>query len=111
MAFILLGAPEFGVGAVEPIQHTEDPETLVEPEVVEVVELGGGQEGEVISTVGDGGADQSQGVPHGGGGQVGAQDHRPHYHRQHVGDLTANRRNKQVLVARKFIGREFRLQM
>ncbi len=31
MALILLGLPEFGVGAVEPIQHTEDPETLVEP--------------------------------------------------------------------------------
>lgn len=31
VALILLGLPEFGVGAVEPIQHTEDPETLVEP--------------------------------------------------------------------------------
>lgn len=65
------------------------------PEVVEVVELGGGQEGEVVSTVGDGGADQSQAEPQGGGGQVGAQDHRPEDHRQHVGDLTAKRRNKQ----------------
>lgn len=60
MAFVLLGLPEFGVGAVEPIQHTKDPETLVEPEVVEVVELRGGQEGEVVSTVRDGGADKSQ---------------------------------------------------
>lgn len=28
---VLLGLPEFGVGAVEPVQHAENPETLVEP--------------------------------------------------------------------------------
>lgn len=91
VAFVLLGLPEFSVGAVEPIQHSEDPETLVEPEVVEVVELGGGEEGEVVSTVGDGGADQSQAVPHAGGGQVGAQDHRPQCHRPNVGDHVLQR--------------------
>lgn len=63
-------------------------------EVVEVVEFRGGQEGQVVSTVGDGGADQSQAVPQGGGGDMGAQDHRPQCHRQHVGDLTAKRNNK-----------------
>lgn len=31
VALVLLGLPEFGVGAVEPIQHAEDPKTLVEP--------------------------------------------------------------------------------
>lgn len=31
MALVLLGLPEFGVGAVEPIQHAKHPETLVEP--------------------------------------------------------------------------------
>ena len=31
VALVLFGLPEFGVGAVEPIQHAEDPETLVEP--------------------------------------------------------------------------------
>lgn len=40
------------------------------PEMVKVVELGGGQEGEVVSAVGDGGADQGHAVPHGGGGDV-----------------------------------------
>lgn len=55
------------------------------------MELGGGQEGEMVATVGDGGADQSQAVPGGGGGDVGAQKHRPDCHRQHVGDLTAGR--------------------
>lgn len=55
--------------------------------MVEVVELGRGQEGEVVSTVGNAGADESQAVPHGGGGQVGAQDHRTSHHRQHVGEL------------------------
>lgn len=58
------------------------------PEVVEVMELRRGQEGEVISTVGDSGANQSYAVPHGGRGQVGAQEDRPESHRQHVGDLT-----------------------
>lgn len=40
MAFILLGLPEFGVGTVESVQHSQDPEALVELEVVVVVELG-----------------------------------------------------------------------
>lgn len=31
MALVLLGTPELGVGAVEPVEDTEDPETLVEP--------------------------------------------------------------------------------
>lgn len=57
------------------------------PEMVKVMELGGGQEGEVVSTVGDGGADQGHAVPHGGGGHVRAQDHRPDDHRQQVGEL------------------------
>lgn len=30
--FVLLGLPELGVGAVEPIENAEDAETLVEPE-------------------------------------------------------------------------------
>ncbi len=72
-------------------------------EVVEVVELGGGQEGEVVSTVRDGGADQSHAIPHGGGGQVGAQEHRPDSHRQHVGELTAKRKNKRVLKAEEVV--------
>lgn len=48
--------------------------------MVEVMKLGGGQEGEVVATVGDCGADQSQAVPRGGGGDVGAQNHRPRHH-------------------------------
>lgn len=51
------------------------------------MELGGGQEGEVVSTVGDGGADQGHAVPHGGGGHVRAQDHWPDDYRQQVGEL------------------------
>ena len=31
MALVLLGLSEFGVSAVEPVQHAENPETLVEP--------------------------------------------------------------------------------
>lgn len=31
MALVLLGTPELGVGAVEPVEDAEDPETLVEP--------------------------------------------------------------------------------
>lgn len=72
------------------------------PEVVEVVELGWRQEGEVVSTVGDSGADQSHAVPHGGGGQVGAQDHRPDYYWQRVGDLTAKKKSIQVLMSKEF---------
>lgn len=34
VAFILLGLPEFGVSAVEPVQNAKDPVTLVEPEHV-----------------------------------------------------------------------------
>lgn len=51
------------------------------PEMVKVMELWGRQEGEVVSTVGDGGADQGHAVPHGGGGDVRAQDHWPDHHR------------------------------
>lgn len=58
------------------------------------MELWRGQEGEVVSTVGDGGAEESQAVPHGGGGHVRAQDHRPHHHRQHVGELTDEEQKK-----------------
>ena len=31
VALVLLGTPELGVGAVEPVEDAEDPETLVEP--------------------------------------------------------------------------------
>lgn len=55
------------------------------------MELRRRQEGKVVSAVGDGGADQSYAVPQGGGGQVGAQEHWPAYHRQQVGDLTAEK--------------------
>lgn len=71
---VLLGLPELAVCAVEPVQHTKHPETLVELEVVEVVELGGGQEGKMVAAVGHSGADQCQAVPQAGGGQVGAQE-------------------------------------
>lgn len=54
---------------------------------MEVMELRGGQEGEVVATVGDGGADESHTVPHAGGGQVRAQEDRPDHHGQRVGDL------------------------
>lgn len=64
--------------------------------MVKVVELGRGQEGEVVSTVGDGGADQGHAVPHGGGGDVRAQDHRPDDHRQQVGELQQRRVNAWV---------------
>ncbi len=32
VALVLLCLPKFAVGSVEPIEHTEDPKTLVEPE-------------------------------------------------------------------------------
>lgn len=51
------------------------------------MELWRRQEGEVVSTVGDGGADQSQGVPEGGGGHMGAQDHGTSHCWHHVGKL------------------------
>lgn len=54
---------------------------------MEVMELWGGQEGQVVAAVGDGGADESHAVPHAGGGQVRAQDDRPDHHGQRVGDL------------------------
>ena len=66
------------------------------------MELGGGQEWQVIAAVGDGGAEQSQAVPHGGGGQVGAQDHRPDYRRQHVGDLMAKKKKRKNSVGQKY---------
>lgn len=52
------------------------------------MEFRGRQEGEVVSTVGEGGANQSHAVPQAGGDQVGTEDHRPERHRQHVGELT-----------------------
>lgn len=69
------------------------------PEMVKVMEFRGGQEGEVVSTVGDGGADQSNAVPHAGGGDVGAQDDRPHDHREQVGELQqGEKRNTRLRV-------------
>lgn len=59
--------------------------------MVKVMEFWGRQEGKVVSTVGDGGADQSHAVPHAGGGDVGAQDHWPNHHRQQVGELQQRR--------------------
>lgn len=82
VALVLLGLTELAVCAVEPVQDAENAKTLIEPEVVEVMELRRRQERKVVSAVGDGGADQSYAVPQGGGGQVGAQKHRPAYHRQ-----------------------------
>lgn len=60
--------------------------------MVKVMEFWGRQEGEVVSAVGDGGADQSHAVPHAGGGDVGAQDDRPDHHGQQVGELQHRRR-------------------
>ncbi|TNN39169.1 hypothetical protein EYF80_050657 [Liparis tanakae] len=90
------------------LEAGNDPIIYVDsPEVVEVVELGGGEEGQVVAAVGDGGADQSQGVPHAGGGQVGAQDHRPQSHRQHVGAVEQpdgkKRRKKRKMISSKMV--------
>lgn len=57
------------------------------PEMMEIMGLRGGQEREVVPTVGDGGTEQCQAVPQGGRGHMGAQDNGPHYHWQHVRDL------------------------
>lgn len=62
-------------------------EWLCSPEVVEVVELWWWQQRQVVSAVGDGGAEQSQAVPQAGGGQVGAQDHWSDQNWQRVGEL------------------------
>lgn len=51
------------------------------------MELWRGQQRQVVSAVGDGGAEQSQAVPQAGGGQVGAQDHWSDQNRQRVGEL------------------------
>ena len=51
------------------------------------MELWGGQEGQVVATVRDGGADESQAVPQAGGAQVGTQEHRAGHGWQHVGEL------------------------
>lgn len=59
-----------------------------------------GQEGEVVSTVGDVGADQSQAVPEGGGGQVGAHDQGSNHHRQCVGDLSVKKNQRRSQVVR-----------
>lgn len=67
--------------------------------MVKVMEFWGRQEGEVVPTVGDGGADQSQTVPHAGGGDVGAQDHWPDDHRQQVGELQKRRTNVWVCTS------------
>lgn len=32
VSLVLLALPELAVGAMEPVQHAQDPETLVEPE-------------------------------------------------------------------------------
>lgn len=51
MALVLLGGKEVSVGAVEMIQDTEHSKVVCELEVVEVVCLGRGQEGEVVAGV------------------------------------------------------------
>ena len=51
------------------------------------MELWGRQEGQVVATVGDGGADEGQAVPQAGGAEVGTQQHRAGHGRQHVGEL------------------------
>lgn len=69
--------------------------------MVEVVKLGRGQEGQVVSTVRDGGADQSHTVPHTGGRQVRVQQDGSDGHREHVRDLRKNRyTSQQILVLR-----------
>lgn len=72
----------------------ENNEQVNSLEVVEVMELRRGQEGQVVSTVGDVSADQSQAVPEGGGGEVGAHDHGSNHHRQRVGDLRVKNNNR-----------------
>ena len=51
MALILLGLPEFGVGAMEAVQHAEHPEALVEP--------GTGTQGSTTVTMFDNNLDNS----------------------------------------------------
>lgn len=67
------------------------------------MELGRGQQRQVVSAVGDGGAEQSQTVPQAGGGQVGAQDHRPDQHRQRVGELQQRGKTHTWLMAGRIL--------
>ena len=60
-------------------------------EVVVVVGLGRGEEGEVVSTVSHSSGHEGQGEPHPGGGQVGAQQQRPNGWGNQVGQDVLHR--------------------
>lgn len=55
--------------------------------MVVVVELGRGQQGQVVAAVRDRSDQQSDGEPQAGGGDVRAQQNRTHQSREHVGQL------------------------
>jgi hypothetical protein len=58
-----LGVPEHGVGAVETVQNAQHPEAIVELEVVKVMRLGAGKEGQVVAGMGVQRGEDGEGVP------------------------------------------------
>ena len=74
------------VGAVEIVQETNHSVALVELEVVKVVELRGGEEGQVVAGVSVGRPHQGQNVPGPGSEEVAAHQQRPQGDGQEVGE-------------------------
>ena len=67
---MLLHSPELDVGAVEVVQQADHAEALIELKMVIVVELGRGEERQVVAGVGVDGGDETEAVPGPGGDKV-----------------------------------------
>lgn len=65
-----LVGPEQRIGTVQSIEDPQNPETVVELEVVKVMRLGAREEREVVSRVGTEGIANSHREPQPGGGDV-----------------------------------------
>jgi len=70
---ILLASPEPLVSAMQIVQDAEHSVALVELQVVIVMSLWGGKEGEVVARVRVEGGGEGQAEPEPGGGHVGAE--------------------------------------
>ena len=82
----LFAESKLSVGGVKEVQEPNHPVALVELEVVKVVELRGGQEGEVVAGMSIDRPHQGQNVPDPGSEEVAAQQEWPEGDGQQVGE-------------------------
>ena len=79
-------SPELDVGAVEIIQEADNTEALIELEMVIVVELRRGEEGQMVAGVGVDSGGEREGVPGPSRHQVATQEQGAQRHREQVGE-------------------------